>query len=443
MTFDINTSVLLQTVIACKLNNQTEDAKTILSLVSKHCHILKFLDEVAYLQSEIKDYTGCVESLKKCLAMAQQPQEMYAVRANLAKMLNHLNDPVGSLVYSNANLMVSNGQDHNTLMEIAFSHYLNGDYAQSEKVMREIDAAEGVPDVIKNRVKYNLGTYDLEKGLFKQGLQGFIDVGHKIEIWKTSINGQMPMWDGMAQPGVNLYIHGEGGIGDELINFRFVENIKRLGMNPIWITNHMGLVPVFERHGVKVQTTINNTDNGVQCMAMYLPILLDLDKDQLWTGPYLKPSQHHLDKWKELLPGGKKLAVKWTGNPAYEQDLHRSLPYWFVKDLDWGCNKINLQLEDGLQTPDMVSVKDNIESVEDTLAILSLVDMTLTSCTSVVHMAGALGVDCVVCPPIASYYVWLGRNDDRSDWYGDNLKVYRQTKHRDWSDVFQKVKNGF
>lgn len=433
--FDINKSVLMQTVFACKSANKINDAKIFLGIASKYCFDLATLDEIAYLQSEIKDYNNCVESLKRCLAMTQSPQEAYSVRANLAKMYNHLNDPISSINYSTANREVY-AEDYDTLMELAFSHYLNGDYAASEKMMRELAAIENLPDNVKGRVLYNLGSYDIERGEFKKGLKGFIDIGHKINIWHHRGIEGVPQWDGVVEPGKTLMIHAEGGIGDELINVRFMNNIKNLGMNPVWVSGHKSLVEVFNRNGYPATTDAGTIDktNAVQCMAMYLPILLDLDKDQLWTSAYLKPSQEYLDKWTKLLPEGKKLALKWSGNPFYDQDLHRSIPLDFIKEIQYNGTKVNLQMEPELSQDDMFNAGQHINSIEDTLAILWLCNDLITSCTSIAHMNGALGKNGIVCPPIACYYVWLGA-DGVSHWYDSNLRVVRQKQHKNWDFV--------
>jgi tetratricopeptide (TPR) repeat protein len=441
MPFDINSSILMKTVFTCKSSGKLDDAKNFLDIAAKYNFEVSTLDEIAYLQNEIKDYTNSITTLRKCLALSQNPQEHYAIRANLAKMYNHLNEPLLSLGYSNANLEVSQGKDYDTLMEIAFSHYLHGDYDKSESMMRELNDQQDLPDNIRGRVLYNLGSYDIERGFFKRGLSGFIDVGHKIGIWTHREKSMIPLWDGSKQEDKTVLIHAEGGIGDEIICVRFMDHIKRMGMNPVWYTNNHSLVEVFNNNGFKCVSDLNDIDlsDAVQCMAMYLPILLKLDKDQLWEHAYLRASEKYLDKWRKILPAGPKLACKWTGNPHYEQDLHRSLSLDFINDLCFSGTKINLQLELENEQPNMFNAGSIINNIEDTLAILTLCDYTVTSCTSIAHMIGALGVKGSVCPPIASYYVWLGMKDNKSDWYSENLKVFRQKKHKDWSCVFEDV----
>lgn len=429
-----NFPLLESVVFSCKSKNNISDAKTFLKIAADNCHDLIQLDRIAYLQSEIKDYDNCVESLKACLALATDLAAKFAIRANMAKMYNHLNEPMMSLAYSKMNK--EQQFEYDTLMEMAFSYYLMGDYSQSEHMMRELAAQDTLPDDIRGRVEYNLGSYDIERGDFKKGLRGFIEVGHRIKIWHERYIPKIPVWQGENIQGKTLLIHAEGGIGDELINVRFVNNIKALGANPVWITNNIQLLDVFVRNGIDARTSVNQPDlgNTVQCMAMYLPILLDLDKSDLWTGPYLKPSEPYIEKWKALLPAGKKLAVKWSGNPYYDQDLHRSIPLDIINHIHYNGTKVNLQLEPELFQPNMFNAGEHIKSIEDTLAILWLCDDLITSCTSVAHMCGALGKNGNVCPPIACYYVWLGA-DGYSDWYDRSLRVHRQIVHKNWNFI--------
>jgi tetratricopeptide (TPR) repeat protein len=437
-----NVPALIKIVQACKLTNNLQDAKTFLDIAYKYSNELELLDQIAYLQSEIKDYKSSITSLKKCLALAFDPKAKYAVRANLAKVYNHLNAPLLSIGYSNANLVLD-PDNYDSLLEIAFAHYLNGDYTKSESMMRDLNAIPDLPDEVRGRVLYNLGSYDMEHGKFKQGLKGFIDIGHKIGIWHNRSLDGVPQWGGSIDSDKTLIIHGEGGLGDEIIGVRFVKHIQNLGMNVIWLTGHKDLVEVFNRNGYCTTNDINTVSREgdyVQCMAMYIPILLDLDKDQVWSGPYLTPDKKYVNKWRKILPTETKLlGIKWSGNPYYDQDLHRSIPVDLIGSLQYNGDKVNLQLEPELDQNDIFNARRYIESVEDTLALLYLCDNIVTSCTSIVHMSGSMDKKVIVCPPIASYYCWLGRDDNKSDWYSSNVTVIRQREHKNWTDCISKA----
>lgn len=432
-------------IASCIRAGDTAAAAAVLRSAAKYSADLAVLDQIAFLQSEIKDYRACVETLRACLLAASTPEQQFSIRANAAKMYNHLNDPLVSLTFSNMNAAVK--PDLDTQMEIAFSHYLAGNSAESERIMRKLAALQDLPDSVRGRVEYNIGSYDIEAGNFKRGLRGFVEVGHKIGIWPIRELPNIQTWDGSNPAGKTIIVHAEGGIGDEVINVRFMRNLIALGAKPIWVTGNTQLHAVFNRCGYTTVNLVNEIpatvlDNAIQCSAMSLPILLDLDADQLWNGPYLTPSAEYIEKWRNLLPTGLKLAVKWSGNPTYDQDLHRSIPLAEINKINFAGTKINLQLEPELDQTNMWPAREHIHSIEDTLALIWLCDNLVTSCTSIAHLCGALGKAGIVCPPIAAYYVWLGtRDQQRSNWYDTSLRVVRQHRHRDWTHVSKLLDN--
>jgi len=430
--FDIKTSILMKTVFAAKSSNNLEDARTFLNISGKYAYEIQHLNEIAYLQSEVNDYYGSIETLKKCKKCLTLPEQEDAIRSNLAKMYNKVNDPENAII-QNTIVLNKNNNDIDAFLELSFSYYLKGDYKTSESMMRDLFKNPDLPSHVKGRIEYNIGSYDVENGDFQLGLNKFIDVGHKVNIWTHSELPGVPVWDGTIIPNKKIIIHGEGGIGDEIINVRFMKNIINMGMEAVWITNHKDLMKPFNRNGftcVLNANDISDKDSCLQIMAMYLPIVLKIEKNELWNGKYLNPCDKYIEKWKKILPEGKKLGLKWSGNQQYEQNLHRSLPIEFVNDIVWDGVKVNLQMD--VNVDGMFNVGSMIENIEDTLAILSLCDMTISSCTSIAHMVGSIGVSGIVCPPIACYYVWLGD----AKWYSEKLHVVRQIKHNNWNDVF-------
>jgi tetratricopeptide (TPR) repeat protein len=406
-----------------------EDGINFLKIAATNLTDLNYLDHVAQIQSKIKDYDNCIETLKKELTITKDPEAVYAIRSNLATHYNKVNDPRSALEHLNLNTVMQPSPDLE--MEKALAYYFLGDYESSESIMRDL-ATQDLPEQFRDRILYNLAIYEIENGNFKKGYYQYIEKGHRIHIWPTQQLAMIPLWKGEVETGKTILIHGEGGIGDEIIGVRFMNHIRKLGMRPVWKTNNEQLKTVFNRNGYETITEYNELEssNTSQVMAMYLPVYLDLDT--MWDGAYLKPCEEHIEKWKQFLPGGRKLAVRWAGNTHYEQDLHRSIPVDKISNLKYNGTKINIQLE---ETVDW-AFNPNINTIEDTLAILSLSeDGVVTSCTSVAHMAAAMGVKTIVCPPIAYYYVWA----EGVNWYGDHVSVIKQTNWKDWDAVFDRV----
>ena len=83
-------------------------------------------------------------------------------------------------------------------------------------------------------------------------------------------------------------------------------------------------------------------------------------------------------------------------------------------------------------------MKDDMKTWQDTAEIIKGLDLVITSCTSIAHLAGALGVETWVVVPILPYYTWV-LPGDTTPWY-DSVRIFRQEKYGEWSQPFEKIK---
>jgi ADP-heptose:LPS heptosyltransferase len=74
----------------------------------------------------------------------------------------------------------------------------------------------------------------------------------------------------------------------------------------------------------------------------------------------------------------------------------------------------------------------------DTAAILSQLDLLITSDTSIAHLAGALGRPTWVLLNKMPDWRWLLDRSD-SPWY-ESIRLFRQSTQSDWSQVLEQVK---
>jgi len=420
--------------------DELETAKIILTTFSKYAKNLQQYDELGMLFEKIKDYNDSIAMLENCLNIATSTEQLYSIRANLAKVYNHLNEPYKSLFYSNLNYELVK-TDYDTQMEQSFSYYLIGDFNKSYQIQLDLLNINNISDEIHKKIRFNMGTFEIANGDFKSGMRNIVVGGKDIGIWK-SINRFYDKWDGGVTD-KTLLIFAEGGIGDEIINVRFMSVLKNKGIDAIWIGHNIELINLFQRNGFNacLESNIDPLQDYVYCESMMLSVLLNIEEFELYNGSYFKPSQQYIDKWKLLLPD-KFITIKWSGNPFYDHDLHRTVP------IDRLINTIrektdipiiSLQLDDTAGIHNDYILYD-IQSWEDTLAIQSLAKLNITSCTSTAHTASAMGVDCVVIPPICTYFPWLNLNENHtSKWYGKTTRIYPQTKWKDWSDPLEYI----
>ncbi len=73
----------------------------------------------------------------------------------------------------------------------------------------------------------------------------------------------------------------------------------------------------------------------------------------------------------------------------------------------------------------------------DTAAVMANLDLVVSSDTSIVHLAGALGVRAWMATSFACDWRWLRDRDD-SPWYS-TLRLFRQPRRGDWPPVFNRM----
>lgn len=439
---------LKQIIKFLKETNELTVAATLLDTFSKYSKSNMQFDELAMLYHDIKQYKKSAYFAEKSLILSSNPHEMYAARSNLAKVYNHMNEPSKALKNIKLNLLV-NPNDYEQKLEYIFTLYLLGNYKECEEMLLELIKDPDISESVRNRIMFNLGTYDIEKGKFKEGFELFTQYGKKIKIF-SEVNPPVPdmkEWRGEdVKEGQKLLIfHTNGGIGDEIINIRFMKKLKEKGFDPVWLSSFPLLKDVFNRNGYKTINNVRELTNikeYVYCSSMELPYTLGLNREELGRESYITPDPVYVEKWKHVAGG---VGIKWSGNKEYEHDLHRTLPLselaYVVKDL--GKQIYSIQKEDfeGIEDyPNIIDLHSELNTIEDALGIIWNLDYIVTSCSSTAHMAGSMGKKVYVLPPISCYYVWLGRQDNKSDWYCDNVTVFRQTEWSSWEIPLNKLK---
>src|SRR5262245_62176674 len=73
----------------------------------------------------------------------------------------------------------------------------------------------------------------------------------------------------------------------------------------------------------------------------------------------------------------------------------------------------------------------------DTAAILTNLDLLITSDSAIAHLAGAMGIPVWVMLPTPADWRWLYDRED-SPWY-PTMRLFRQPAAGRWEDVFDRV----
>ena len=421
------------------------------------------LGKCYFENKNFEESMNCLEQAYRLLGPDEQVKA--ALLVNLINVCCNANYPEKALNYI-SQFEQRFKLDTEMTMHKSFAHFLNNEKPKAESILRNLlNNTPNLTDEEKTRIKFNLGNYHLYRDEYLEGMLLFLNEGGKLDIWKkeasflknSELKDKILKWDGTTIPGATIICNAEAGLGDEIVNFRFTKLIESRGMKPVWFNGlsnddaQVSLRKVFKRHGLKVISSIDEletTENVYYVQSMHISVVMKLGYKDFWSGPYLYAEPSYVKKWSELLHkenGRLKIAVRWQGNPGYEQNLHRSVPlselHEVLKDVD--ADFFSVQKDTGLDEllafPGIVDLSDQLVSWEDTLAVLENMDMVITSCTSVAHAAAAMGKKTFVFVPISAYYTW-SHSMEQSPWYGDNVTILRQSLPRSWAGPMKKLK---
>ncbi len=179
---------------------------------------------------------------------------------------------------------------------------------------------------------------------------------------------------------------------------------------------------------------------------MSLPHILQTDITSFSTAiPYISATKAYTEIWAKRFRTDKriKIGIVYKGNPVQTEDSKRSLDVTFFEfvdkfsNLDFYC----LQLD---KTPAEIRFlkKKNIIDIstvdfENVAAAISNLDLVISVCTSIAHLAGALNKP--VWIPLAHVADWRWFNDRHdSPWY-PSARLFRQPTSGDWPSVAKLV----
>jgi hypothetical protein len=314
-------------------------------------------------------------------------------------------------------------------LDVALQASINGHPDVSENILRSY------PDQQDARVLFNLGWHEMRHGNLRKGMQ-IMDAGRYINCFGSErIPGEI--WRDQDLTNKTLLFRLEGGIGDQLIHFRFAKDFEAKGARVI-ISCSKELTAFISRHGYICVS--NEHVVGVYydywVPAMSAAHVLGYEQNDISGAPYLNAPPRKLHSKANTL----KVGIRWAGNPQFEHEQHRKFDPQLLIDLHklHGVTLYSLQrdenLVDGLPFADL---RDQIKTWDDTASILAGLDLVITSCTSVAHCAAALGVETWVIVPVLPYYIWAVPGD-KSVWY-ESVRLFRQKEYGKWDQTLQEV----
>ena len=315
-------------------------------------------------------------------------------------------------------------------LDEALSYAINGAPDRSEEILREQPQND-------YRVLFNLGWHEMRNRNMKKAFEHF-NYGRFIDVFGLpALPGKI--WKDEPLEGKTLLFRCEGGYGDQILNFRFAKRFEEMGAR-VLVSCAPELKALFSRHGF-----ICVDNEVIMCAhydywvpAMSAAYVLDMEYEDLDGSPFISPTEPRKLFSKS---GTLKVGIRWSGSPEFEDEQHRRFPPELMIGLHDIPNTTFYSLQrdenlvDGLPFGDM---REQMKSWDETANIIAGCDVIITSCTSVAHLAGAMGKPTWIVTPVMPYYTWVVP-DNTSRWY-DSVKLFRQERYGEWEAPFQKIR---
>lgn len=297
---------------------------------------------------------------------------------------------------------------------------------------------------IKANAEYALAHWNLSLALLETGQwqeawdhydYGFSTHDESRGIRRDRKLGGKPMWDGTH--GQTVVVYGEQGIGDEIMFASMLPDLMKT--NTVIFECHTRLVTLFEKAfpGLKCYGTRESDSapwHDTEQYDAYISIgslgkFYRRSREAFPGTPYLKADPApRSDKFR--------VGISWTGGQKAGRVLRRSVPlHWWKSILDVkNVEFVSLQYTECAEEIAEVNALgydikqfDEVKAHDyyETAKLVQSCDLVITCCTSVVHLAGALGVPCWVMTP--KHPAWRYQNEGGMPFY-KSVRLYRQSK---------------
>lgn len=307
-------------------------------------------------------------------------------------------------------------------------------------------------------LEYNHSLALLLKGDFKEGFKSYEKRWRSLNYLDLpSVVKDKPLWNGEDIKGKTIFFHTEQGFGDALQFIRYLPEMKKY-TDKILVGCRNELLDIIkpilpEATWVPDKTSVPPFD--YHCPVMSLARIFGTTVETIPDNvPYIHATEEKISKWKpELNPETFNIGLVWSGNPRFPENEMRSCPlseYEIFMDIP-GITFYSLQKgsqekeisELSSRRDNVIDLGNKVEDFADTAAILSQLDLFISTDTSVPHLAGAMGVRTWLLAAFIPDWRWLL---DRSDcpWY-PSMKLFRQPEPDDWktpvTQIYEELKN--
>jgi tetratricopeptide (TPR) repeat protein len=261
-----------------------------------------------------------------------------------------------------------------------------------------------------------------------------------------------PSWSGEGDlTGKVVLLQGEQGLGDVIQFCRYAPLIAKRAAKVILAVppSLKSLVGNVCRAADVVGFGEPRPDFDIYCPLLSLPFAFKTEIATIPADvPYISVENGLREKWQRLLPRSETahIGVCWAGNPKHRNDHNRSIELRRLLPLLEATSAQFFSLQKELRAgdlellrshPRLVHLREGMENMAETAAMIAQLDLVISVDTLIAHLAGALGKPVWILLPFAPDWRWLLDRSD-SPWY-PTARLFRQLGRGDWSGVIDRV----
>jgi tetratricopeptide (TPR) repeat protein len=336
----------------------------------------------------------------------------------------------------------------------AYEH--TGQFDKSQQVWEEILLQE--PNNIAAR--WNRAHSLLSRHEFEEGWRNY-EYRFQVEgVWRPRMIPFAP-WQGEPLSGKSIVVTAEQGLGDQIMFGACIRELAAQAGRVVWECEHR-LAPLMQRSFPEVEVIGSRHDLvppwlrqvgdiDYQVSICSLPSFFRRRREDFPAHRgYLRADESKVARWRaelERLGPGLKVGLSWRGGTPTTRRRLRSIALRDMRAVleTPGCRFVSLQYGD--VASEIAQARDEglelqhwqaaIDDYDETAALCCALDMTVSVCTAVIHLNGALGRPVWVMVPSVPEWRY-GRSGDSMPWY-PSVRLYRQQTDAAWDGVFSRI----
>ncbi|MBI4145415.1 tetratricopeptide repeat protein [Candidatus Woesearchaeota archaeon] len=318
----------------------------------------------------------------------------------------------------------------------------SGDLEQAKTECRQILARE--PSNVEAHVQLSFCL--LQEKNFEEGW--------KEHEWRLKVPGittrklEKPLWKGEDISKKTVYVYHEQGLGDTIQFLRYIPLLAtRCQRILLRVQNELNPLMRGQELPAEIvppERSDEELDYDVHIPLMSMPMMF---KEMPVSARYIVPDQHKVSGYRQRFSHtGVKVGVFWCGNPSFKRNKYRAItlaalaPLFDLPRISWYSLQKGQGSEELHQAQSsLVDLGSTFADFSDTAAALENLDLLITTDTAIAHMSGALGRPTWLLLDIAPDWRW-GTSGEESYWY-PSVRLFRQTRPLDWTDVISRVRS--